>query len=60
MLSDMPRASATWAATATLTVQGILGSITRPMDWIVELDECATDALEAARLSRVNLESIAS
>ncbi len=38
-------------------VPRILGAIARPVDWVVELDECATDPLEAARQSRVYLES---
>jgi sugar phosphate isomerase/epimerase len=36
----------------------ILRAITRPVDWIIELNECVTDPLEAARQSRVYLESI--
>jgi hypothetical protein len=39
-------------------VARILGAISRPADWVVELDECATDPLEAARQSRVYLESL--
>jgi sugar phosphate isomerase/epimerase len=39
-------------------VPRILQAITRPLDWVVELDECATDPLEAARQSRVYLESL--
>src|SRR5262249_31673526 len=31
---------------------------TRPVDWIMELDECATDPLEAARAGRLYLESL--
>jgi hypothetical protein len=41
-------------------VRGILKSIGGSMDWIVELDECATDPLEAARQGRLYLESVAS
>jgi len=29
-----------------------------PVDWVVELDECATDPIEAGRQSRVYLESL--
>ena len=36
----------------------ILRAIPRPVDWVIELDECATDPLEAARQSRVYLESL--
>jgi sugar phosphate isomerase/epimerase len=39
-------------------VPRLLGSLTRPVDWIIELDECATDPLEAARESRLYLESL--
>jgi sugar phosphate isomerase/epimerase len=39
-------------------VPRILRAMTRPVDWVVELDECATDPLEAARQSRVYLESL--
>jgi sugar phosphate isomerase/epimerase len=39
-------------------VPRILRAITGPVDWVVELDECATDPLEAARQSRVYLESL--
>jgi sugar phosphate isomerase/epimerase len=35
----------------------ILRALTHPADWVIELDECATDPLEAARQSRVYLES---
>jgi sugar phosphate isomerase/epimerase len=31
-------------------------ALTHPVDWVVELDECATDRLEAARQSREYLE----
>jgi sugar phosphate isomerase/epimerase len=37
----------------------ILRALTRPVDWIIELDECATDPLDAAREGREYLESIA-
>jgi sugar phosphate isomerase/epimerase len=40
-------------------VPRILGALTHPADWVIELDECATDALEAARQSRIYLESLA-
>ena len=36
----------------------ILRALTHPADWVIELDECATDPLEAARQSRVYLESL--
>ena len=36
----------------------ILRALTRPADWVIELDDCATDPLEAARQSRVYLESL--
>jgi sugar phosphate isomerase/epimerase len=35
-----------------------LRALTHPADWVIELDECATDPLEAARQSRVYLESL--
>ena len=38
-------------------VPRILRALTRPVDWVIELDECATDPLEAAQESRVYLES---
>lgn len=36
----------------------ILGSLLHPVDSIIELDACATDPLEAARQSRLYLESL--
>lgn len=33
-------------------------ALTHPADWVLELDECATDPLEAARRGRVYLESL--
>jgi hypothetical protein len=39
-------------------VPRILRAITRPVDWVVELDECATDPLEAARQGRAYLETL--
>lgn len=39
-------------------VPSILQALTRPVDWVIELDECATDPLEAARVSREYLESM--
>ena len=39
-------------------VPGILRALTRPVDWVVELDECATDPLEAAKQSLSYLESL--
>jgi sugar phosphate isomerase/epimerase len=41
-----------------LDVRCIVEAVTESMDWIVELDECATDPLEAARQSRLYLELI--
>ena len=38
-------------------VPRILKALTRPVDWVIELDECATDPLDAAQESRVYLES---
>jgi sugar phosphate isomerase/epimerase len=40
-------------------VPRILRALTHPVDWVIELDECATDPLAAARRSRVFLESLA-
>ena len=40
-------------------VPRILRSLARPADSVIELDECATDPLEAARQGRVYLESLA-
>ena len=34
----------------------VLRALTRPVDWVIELDECATDPLEAAGQGRVYLE----
>ena len=34
-----------------VNLAGLLGSLTKPVDWVIELDECATDPLEAARES---------
>jgi sugar phosphate isomerase/epimerase len=39
-------------------VPRILRALTRPVDGVIELDECATDPLEAARQGRVYLESV--
>ena len=36
----------------------IARGLTHPIDWVIELDECATDPLEAAQQSRVYLESL--
>lgn len=41
-------------------VPGIVRAISSPMEWIVELDECATNPLEAARRSKLYLELLAS
>jgi sugar phosphate isomerase/epimerase len=43
----------------SIDVPRILGALTRPVDWVIELDECATDPLEAAKQSRVYLEAAA-
>jgi sugar phosphate isomerase/epimerase len=40
-------------------VPRILRSLAHPADWVIELDECSTDPLEAARQGRVYLESLA-
>jgi hypothetical protein len=39
-------------------VPRILRALTHPTDWVIELDECVTDPLQAARQSRVYLESL--
>jgi sugar phosphate isomerase/epimerase len=39
-------------------VPRVLRALTGPTDWVIELDECATDPLEAARQGRVYLESL--
>jgi sugar phosphate isomerase/epimerase len=41
----------------TLDIPQILRALPRPVDWVIELDECATDPLDAARESLVYLES---
>ncbi len=41
-----------------VAVPRILRMRTQPVDHIIELDECATDALEAARQSRIYLEAL--
>ena len=38
--------------------RGVLRALTHPVDWVIELDECATDPLEAARESLAFLESL--
>ena len=40
-------------------VPRILQSLSRQVDWIIELDECATDPLEVAQQSREYLEALA-
>jgi sugar phosphate isomerase/epimerase len=40
-------------------VPPIMRALTHPVDWVIELDECDPDPLEAARQSRVYLESMA-
>lgn len=42
----------------TVDVPRILRALTHTVDWVIELDECAADPLEAARQSRVYLESL--
>jgi hypothetical protein len=39
-------------------VPRILRALTGPAEWVVELDECETDPLEAARQGRAYLESL--
>jgi sugar phosphate isomerase/epimerase len=39
-------------------VPRIARALTHSVDWVIELDECATDPLEAARQGRVYLESL--
>jgi sugar phosphate isomerase/epimerase len=39
-------------------VPHILQALTYPVDWVIELDECATDPLDAAEQSLVYLESL--
>jgi sugar phosphate isomerase/epimerase len=39
-------------------VRRILQALTQPVDWVIELDECATDPLEAAQQSREYLEAL--
>ena len=41
-----------------LDLPRILRALTRPVDCVIELDECATDPLEAARESLAYLESM--
>ena len=41
-----------------LDIPRILRALTHPVDWVIELDECATDPLEAARESLAYLESL--
>lgn len=40
-------------------IPGLIGALAHPVDWVIELDECATDPLDAARQSRLYLESSA-
>jgi sugar phosphate isomerase/epimerase len=40
-------------------VPRVVRALAHPADWVIELDECATDPLEAAREGRVYLESLA-
>lgn len=39
-------------------IPGILQSLKKNVDWVIELDECATDPFEAARESREYLEKL--
>lgn len=39
-------------------VPRVLAALTQPVDGVIELDECATDPLDAARRGRVYLESL--
>ena len=39
-------------------VPRILRALTHPVDWVIELDECATDPLDAAEQSRIYLEAL--
>ena len=41
-------------------VPRILGALAHPVDWVIELDECATGPLDAARESLGYLESLRS
>lgn len=41
-----------------IDVPRTLRAVTQPMDRVIELDECDTDPLEAARQSRIYLESL--
>jgi hypothetical protein len=41
-----------------LDLPRILRALSRPVDWVIELDECATDPLEAARESLAYLASM--
>jgi hypothetical protein len=41
-----------------LDLRGIVRALTHPVDWVIELDECATDPLEAGRESLAFLESL--
>ena len=41
-----------------LDIPRILWALPRPIDWVIELDECATDPLDAARESLAYLESL--
>lgn len=48
------------AGAGTLNFEAIVSAQAGPADWVVELDECATDPFEAARASRCYLERLAS
>ncbi|WP_197446199.1 sugar phosphate isomerase/epimerase family protein [Tautonia plasticadhaerens] len=42
----------------TIEIPRIHRLLAHPVDWVIELDECATDPLEAARQGRLYLESL--
>ena len=44
--------------TGVVDVPRILQGLTHPADWVIELDECDTDALDAAHRSRAYLENL--
>ncbi|QDV36226.1 hypothetical protein [Tautonia plasticadhaerens] len=42
----------------TLDIPRIVRALAHPVDWVVELNECATDPLDAARQGREYLETL--
>ncbi|WP_435020794.1 sugar phosphate isomerase/epimerase family protein [Tundrisphaera sp. TA3] len=44
--------------TGAVDFRRILGALQRPVDWIIELDECASDPLDAARQGLIYLEGL--